>query len=841
MQALKGLYHADKLDAKTFVDNFIIRLKEYKAIIDNLKQQKKKPLQHFLITGKRGLGKSTLLRRIFIEAESGPSLNKKMFAVRLGSEQYRLSRLFKLWEITIEQLGKNNPELLKQKHKLSISKDYEENLVHIINDLLVQTGKTLLLLIDNFDEFIDKIPAKDQHALREALILYPIQIIGNSVFYDDHFKSYDKPFFDFFKPVHLQNLDKKEAEEFIKLRAASEGIENFEQIYKGQKGKIDTLRILSGGVPRTLLILLSIVSKKNTGDAVDYLQEMIEQVTPLYQDRMKALSPQQQEIMHHLAMNWDRTPVKILADEMRLPSKTVSAQLTQLESSGYINKIDIPGRNHYYEIDERFFNIWLLMSEAAPHDVKRVIWLTRWLDVFYSNHELEDFAIFCNDGLTEAKADNRFLIAQALSSSEKLSEKSKKFIVEKTLSDLMDKVPEVKVWADDYQKNLIKKEEKLTNEIFDYIEEKKYSLAIVKLKKLEEINEGVAFYGMGIISFLSNDYPNTEKYYLMAVANDDTNAMYNLANFYGDIKKDYINAEKYYLMAVAKGQSLAMYNLANLYNNIKVDYINAEKYYLMAVDKGHTDAMFNVANLFKNKKQDYANAEKYYLMAVIKGDSSAMYNLALLYKNIKNDSQNAEKYYLMAVGKGHTSAMYNLALLYKNEKKDSKNTEKYYLLAVSKGHIAAMHNLANFYFTNNIDGQKLKALEFSKRYLDKGNKNIDGINLYVRLLLWNGKIKEANERMIAFLNSDIDTNDVIDIISNTLIYFLVFKQKQILYSLFNGTSNLIDKYKPVYYALLHQMQDKYLKEYLRMPEELQEPIEMILSFVKKEQERLGLS
>ena len=67
MEALKGLYHADKLDEQTFIDNFTIRLKEYKLIIDNLQQQKKKPLQHFLITGKRGMGKSTLLRRIFIQ------------------------------------------------------------------------------------------------------------------------------------------------------------------------------------------------------------------------------------------------------------------------------------------------------------------------------------------------------------------------------------------------------------------------------------------------------------------------------------------------------------------------------------------------------------------------------------------------------------------------------------------------------------------------------------------------------------------------------------------------------------------------------------------------------
>ena len=53
--------------------------------------------------------------------------------------------------------------------------------VHIIADYLKVTGKTLLLLIDNFDQFIDKILLNDQHAFREALILYPIQVIGNTI------------------------------------------------------------------------------------------------------------------------------------------------------------------------------------------------------------------------------------------------------------------------------------------------------------------------------------------------------------------------------------------------------------------------------------------------------------------------------------------------------------------------------------------------------------------------------------------------------------------------------------------------------------------------------------
>ena len=56
MEAVKGIYHPDKLDSETFITNFTIRLKEFVSIINNLKKQNKKPLQHFFDYGKKRYG-----------------------------------------------------------------------------------------------------------------------------------------------------------------------------------------------------------------------------------------------------------------------------------------------------------------------------------------------------------------------------------------------------------------------------------------------------------------------------------------------------------------------------------------------------------------------------------------------------------------------------------------------------------------------------------------------------------------------------------------------------------------------------------------------------------------
>jgi TPR repeat protein len=1037
MESLKGLYHADKLDEQSFIDNFTIRLKEYRLIYENLMQQKQKPLQHFLITGKRGMGKSTLLRRIFIEA-SKPSLSDKLFAVRLGSEQYKLSRLFKLWEQVIDHLAQNEAGLLQQKKQLESSKEYENNLIHIVTDYLAQKNKTLLILIDNFDQFIDKLTLKEQHTLREILIQYPIQVIGNTIFYNEHFKSYNKPFYDFFKPIKLSNLDREEAEEFIKLRATTEGIENFEELYTKQYGKIQALRILSGGVPRTLLILLSIIARKNTGDAVDYLHEMIEQTTPLYQDRMKALSSQQQEIMHHLAIHWDRAGAKELATEMRIPSKSISAQLIQLESMGYINKVETANRNYLYEIDERFFNIWLLMSEAPPHDSKRVIWLTKWLDAFYSNDELKDFASFCHSNLKTAKPANRLLIAQALSESEKLDYKLKKQIVSETAQDLKEIIPETVNWENAFNYKMNEQAKVIDKEIASLIKEKQYKLALVKTDSLESYDEAKAYFGKGYIYNLLNDintaedfflkasemgnmlamnalghiyrtkkgnivdaekfylmasnkgsgvasynlgqlykfdkkqldkaeqyyfiakeqghrfalialgdlyfrekgdyqnaevyyrlaaesgiklgmyhlgqiyeekmndlnsaknhymnaieddsylavaklgqifetegnYDEAEIYYKKAIASDDDRSLLRLGNLYEEKKKDLVNAEKYYLMAIDKGNDWAMHDLGELYENRK-DYANAEKYYLMAVDKSNDWAMlkigaiyefqkndldqaekyyqlasesdneyalFSLARLFEDKKSDYEKAESYYLKAISKGHENSAYYLASMYHSKLNQIDKAEKYYLIAIEKKDKDAMYFLADLYQNKTKDILKAEKYYNMAIAMGDYDAVFALILMYFESNFDSKKEITLDLCNKLLDKEKKYGFIVNmLNIVALLWNEKIKDACQKMLYYLNSPtLTSNEHIEDLSQGMLYFIIFGQKHFLYKIFQSNEEYVQKFKPVYYTLMHEMQDEYPKEYLKMTEELQEPVKVMLEFIKKEQKRLCL-
>ncbi len=713
MRLLENIYHTDNATDEEIIANFTIRKQEFNTIINALGKQEKKGLQNFLLIGKRGMGKSTLLRRIDIELQK-QEYKQNIITIRLGGEGYRISKLYKLWEQVIDILTLETPMLKETKKNIESSKEYEQNLILIISEYLATANKTLLLLIDNFDTLIKNFTTKEQHILRETLIQYPIQIIGNTLFYEESFFSYNQPFYDFFKIIKLKNLSKEESIEFINNILEKEKKNGITINQNKKLSTISTLRILSGGVPRTIVFLLSVLFDDSVETTIDHLKKLNELVTPLYQDRMNQLSAQQREIIWAMAMIWDKTGVKEIAQITRMESKNVSAQLKVLEQNGYVAKAEIEGRNNYYMIDERYFNIWLLMSEGTVYDGKRVLWLTKSLDMLFDETELTQYAIKCIGNFK--KEENKFLFAQAILQSQKLESSTKLELLE-SYGYETELNSENKNW-------LIQQKEKLQNEGLQKVEitNQEKNIETLKLQLEKQIENGVAdaTFKLGLFYHTEvKDVTKAEQYYLMAIEKGDVNAMNNLAILYHNELLDFSKAEKYYIMAIEKGHINAIHNLAHYYRSKKKDYEKAEKYYLISASKGNTEAFNELGILYSTEIKDITKAKQYYYMAIEKGNNKAISNLGLLYKKEYKDYTKAEKYFMLAIEKGDIKAINNLAYLYKTELKDYKKAEQFYLLAVSKGNIDAINELGILYSTVIKDVAKAE-----QKYLlaiEKGN------------------------------------------------------------------------------------------------------------------------
>ena len=140
---------------------FVARQRELEIILQG--QRTAPPTsapQHLLITGQRGMGKSTLLQRVALAVEDDPDLSVMWLPLRFPEEQYTVSTPAELWTNVIgaladaqERLGNLTLEIDTELAQLADlpAKDREEASLNWIHQWCETHKKRLLLLMDSTD------------------------------------------------------------------------------------------------------------------------------------------------------------------------------------------------------------------------------------------------------------------------------------------------------------------------------------------------------------------------------------------------------------------------------------------------------------------------------------------------------------------------------------------------------------------------------------------------------------------------------------------------------------------------------------------------------------------
>jgi len=720
------IYNPSEKPKNQLIAEFVIRKDVFEKLYKEVKKASKEtPSQHYLIAGQRGMGKTTLLLRIQYAIEDDLTLSKYLIPIRFSEEQYNIGRLERLWEETalmlehkIPDYADLNDEMLKHEDK----DDYERICFETLANKLKERKQRVLLMIDNIGDLFDRFPEIQNHRLREVLMTCPsIQIIGSSSRVLEHPFHYDKPFFEFFHEVKLNPITKQNSIDLLRALGEANGqIDLINEIIKNTPERIEVLRRITGGVPRTTVLLYEIFVDHNNGNAFEDLQLLLDGVNSLYKHRMDELKPQQQQIIDALARAWEPISAADVLEQSKLyrdglQSNQISAQLKQLTDNQVVEMVEGVGRKKTYRIRERFFNIWYLMRHGRKQSREEVLWLIKFLTAWCSGKELNDMVAKqierMRSGIYSENA--AYYKTLALSDIDGVEEYQKVTLISETAKFLKGKNRNERV--NDLEKLIDSKESTpLVESAKNYLGNGEYNQAELLLLKAMEKGDNSSLFYLGLLYDLKLDYNKSEEYYLKAIEHVSVSSMNNLALLYINVKKNYEKAEEYYLKAIEHGHVYSMYNLAMLYDNVKKDNEKAERYYLKAIEQGHLDSMNNLALLYKNVKNDYGKAEEYHLKAIKHGCVRSIFNLALLYQEIR-DHKKAEEYYLKAIEHGDVRSMFNLALLYQ-EIEDHKKVEEYYLKAIEHGDVRSMFNLALLYQEvykdyNRAEKYYLKAVE----------------------------------------------------------------------------------------------------------------------------------
>jgi hypothetical protein len=400
-----AIFNPALLRKEDLVRGFIARQDLLERLMDDLRRlQPGSPPQHQIIIGQRGLGKTTLLRRLAFAIEDDPQLSAAWMPLVFPEEQYNVKNLGDFWlncadalSDALDRMGEQRAaEALDQK-VARIPADAErrsEAALALLVDEAERLRRGLVLLVDNLDIVLDRLDQKEEWEFRRVISAeHRLYFIGASSRALEALYEHGRALYDYFQVHDLKGLSDPEMFALLDRLAEETGDDQVRRLLREEPGRVRALRVLTAGNPRTLMLLYRVLSQGPDGDVERDMEQLLDLYTPLYKARFEEMAPQAQQVVDAMAIHWDPVTAGDLAEKLAPFSvNQVSAQLKRLEDFGVVEKAPWFGeKKAAFQIAERFFNIWYLMR-ASRRVRRRLIWLVKFLEAWFEREELSEQA-----------------------------------------------------------------------------------------------------------------------------------------------------------------------------------------------------------------------------------------------------------------------------------------------------------------------------------------------------------------------------------------------------------------------------------------------------------------
>jgi energy-coupling factor transporter ATP-binding protein EcfA2 len=390
------LYNPHLRARQDLIETFVARQPLLDQLIDDLRRGGG---QHHLLVGGRGSGKTTLLLRLAAALEDDRQLAKQCIPLRFPEEQYNVSRPSDLWMNAIDSLV----DARERQDDHSAARQLESSLFElepldederagqslaILEAWSRQSRQLIVLLIDNLDLVLDRL-ADSLWDLRETLSSHNgLVVVGASSKFIEEAIDYQSPFYDFFHVHELGPLSEQEARCVVLSLAQRANTPRVAEVLERDPGRFKALHVLTGGTPRTLALLHTVLALDHSDRIERDLEGLLDQLTPYYKARFDDLPSQSQVIVDKVALHWHPITAAECQAATHLDVNLVSAQLSRLVKNGLLTKVSLPGPGKLgFQLSERFFNIWYLMR-ASRRLRRRLSWFVEFLRIFYGDEDL---------------------------------------------------------------------------------------------------------------------------------------------------------------------------------------------------------------------------------------------------------------------------------------------------------------------------------------------------------------------------------------------------------------------------------------------------------------------
>ncbi|MFT5405313.1 MAG: DNA polymerase III delta prime subunit, partial [Verrucomicrobiales bacterium] len=346
---------------------------------------------HLLFAGPRGSGKTHFVTLLVTRLGKGGDLEDKLHIAWLNEDE-TCTTLLELLLKVYQSLTKRYPNSYPNE-ALDPAFDLEaEAALEFAKKALLdrRNGRTILIVLENLDALFEGFGSQGQKQLRAFIQEHPVfTTVATAQALVDDLTDRTGPFFGFFQTEHMQPLNREEAAtllENIARQNKQADVVKFLQTARGH-ARVRALHHLSGGNHRIYVVLSQFISFDNIDALVAPFQEMVDKLTPYYQERIRSLPPLQRKIVEYLCKSEGTVPVKELGRHLFATHQTVSNQLKDLRRKGYV-KASQRGRESLYEVTEPLMRICVEVKENQDYAPLRL--LIDFVRVWYEDQEIGD-------------------------------------------------------------------------------------------------------------------------------------------------------------------------------------------------------------------------------------------------------------------------------------------------------------------------------------------------------------------------------------------------------------------------------------------------------------------
>ena len=396
---------------------FVGRGEVMEDVLSRVTRSVANPDKHFiLLVGPRGSGKTHFLALAYhrlMERFEADNARERVAVALLNEEEWGVASFLDLLVRILRALADQAPELDPEIAGIydRFSKDPAESEALALESLRRHTrGKTLLLLCENLEELFQGLADEGQKRWRAT-----IQEDGNwsivasnpSLFAAVSLQ--DNPFYGFFAIRELAKIDFDTGLELLARKAVHEGKTELAGSLRTPLGRARARAIhhLAAGNHRAYVVLFDFLDKESLEDLVGPFMDMVDDLTPYYQDRMRQLPPAQRKIVEFLCLEGKPLTIKDISTPCLMSHQTAAKQLGELATAGFVSRMR-SGRNTFCELSEPLMRICIEVKDNKTQHFRLFVeFLRHW----FTTRELERrHASFQHDNhLAELDPDDRDL------------------------------------------------------------------------------------------------------------------------------------------------------------------------------------------------------------------------------------------------------------------------------------------------------------------------------------------------------------------------------------------------------------------------------------------------